>query len=184
MNNQLDEIVDELQMISEKASETFGNLSKEQINWRPSETGWSIGQCLDHLIKSNDEFKPTFEKLKAGERKNSFWEKYSPLTGFFGNFLLNSLKNDAKKFKTPSKAIVPPGDIAADIVERFAKHQAEVIETVKSLEKIDMEKTVITSPFLKLMTYRLGKAYEIAVEHEKRHIRQAERVLQRDDFPK
>ncbi len=177
-------ITEELNKISEAAVEKFGGLSAEQINWKPRADSWSIGQCFDHLIKSNEAFNPEFEKFKSGTRKNSFWENYSPLTGFFGGFLLKSLKNDAKKFKAPSRDIVPPSDIPPDIIERFAAHQTEFGEKIKSLEGVDPEKTVVTSPFLKLMTYRLGTAFEIAVEHEKRHFRQAERVMETEGFPK
>lgn len=182
-NKNMNEIISEYEKVGENVQKTFGNLSAEQINWKPRADSWSVGQCLDHLIKSNEAFDGQFQALSKGEKKPTFWEKYSPLTSFFGNFLLKSLKNDAKKFKAPSKAIVPPSDIAADIVEQFVKHQAEVIEKIKSLENVDLHKTVVTSPFLKLMTYRLDTALEIGVEHEKRHFRQAERVMQAEGFP-
>jgi hypothetical protein len=180
----MNEIISEYEKVGEKVREAFGDLSAEQINWKPRADSWSVGQCLDHLIKSNDEFDPQFQALARGEKKASLWEKYSPLTGFFGNFLLKSLKNDAKKFKAPSKAIVPPSDIAPDIVDQFVRHQQEVVEKLKQLKNVDLQKTVVTSPFLKLMTYRLNTALEIGVEHEKRHIRQAERVMQAEGFPK
>ncbi|HVE55463.1 MAG TPA: DinB family protein [Pyrinomonadaceae bacterium] len=182
--NDMNEIISEYENVGEAVQKTFGNLSAEQINWKPRADSWSVGQCLDHLIKSNQEFDPQFQAVSSGTKKSSLWEKYSPLTSFFGNFLLKSLKNDAKKFKAPSKAIVPPSDIAADIVEQFVQHQREVVEKIKTLENVDLQKTVVTSPFLKLMTYRLSTALEIGVEHEKRHFRQAERVMQTEGFPK
>lgn len=180
----MNEIISEYKKVGEDVQKTFGSLSSEQINWKPRADSWSVGQCLDHLIKSNEAFDGQFQALAKGEKKPSFWEKYSPLTGFFGNFLLKSLKNDAKKFKAPSKAIVPPSDISPDIVEQFVKHQAEIVEKLKTLKNVDLQKTVVTSPFLKLMTYRLDRALEIGVEHEKRHFRQAERVMQTEGFPK
>ena len=180
----MSEIISELQKIAVEAQKTFGGLSGEQINWKPSAEGWSVAQCFDHLIKSNEAFEPQFQEFAGGNRKQTFWQNYSPLTGFFGNFLLKSLKNDAKKFKAPSKAIVPPSDIPADIIERFVAHQNELCEKMKSLDKFDWHKTVVTSPFLSLMTYRLDMAFEIAVEHEKRHFRQAERVTKAANFPK
>ncbi len=184
MSNETDRLTNELQAISENALKTFGGLSGEQINWKPNAEGWSVGQCFDHLIKSNEAFDPQFQEFASANRKHTFWQSYSPLTGFFGNFLLKSLKNDAKKFKAPSKTIVPPSDIPADIIERFAAHQNELCEKMKTLDNFDWHKTVVTSPFLSLMTYRLDTAFEVAVEHEKRHFRQAERVLQTDGFPK
>lgn len=183
MSNETDRLINEFQTISENAKKTFGGLSNEQINWRPRVDAWGVGQCFDHLIKSNQEFEPQFQEMTNGNRKQTFWQNYSPLTGFFGKFLLNSLKNDARKFKAPSKAIVPPSDIPADIIEQFAAHQNYVCETLKSLDKLEWNKTIVTSPFLRLMTYRLDIAFDIAVEHEKRHFRQAERVLKADGFP-
>jgi hypothetical protein len=173
----------ELAQVAEDATQTFGSLSAEQINWKPAADSWSIGQCFDHLVKSNQAFDPQFKELLSGNRQHSFWENYSPLTGFFGNFLLKALRNDAKKTKAPSKDIVPPSDVPADIIEQFVKHQDEFIGKIKSLDGIDLTKTVVTSPFLKLMTYRLDTALEIACEHEKRHFRQAQRVLESDGFP-
>lgn len=184
MNEELSKLIDETKQIAEDAKKTFGHLSAEQVNWKPSAEAWSVGQCFEHLIKSNNAFNDEFEKLAAGTRKNSFWENWSPLTSFFGNFLIKSLKSDKKKFKAPSKAIVPPSTVDADIIEKFAEHQAEVIEKIKSTANMDWQKTIITSPFLKLMTYRLTDSYVIMVEHEKRHFRQAKRVMEMSGFPK
>ncbi|MEO8074583.1 MAG: DinB family protein [Acidobacteriota bacterium] len=183
MSNEISKFVSEFEEVSNATQKTFGNLNAEQINWKPSAESWSVGQCFDHLIKSNEAFNPQVEKLKAGSKKHTFLESYSPFTTFFGNFLLKSLKNDAKKFKAPSKAIVPPSDISADIIEQFIQQQTEIVETIKTLKNVDWQKTVVTSPFLKLMTYKLETAFEIGVEHAKRHFRQAERVMKTEGFP-
>jgi hypothetical protein len=177
MNDELKNLTSELQKISDDAQSKFGNLSLEQINWRPPAEGWSVGQCFEHLIKTNELFDGELEKIGSGGRQNSFWENWSPLTSFGGKFLIKSLKSDARKFKAPTKAIVPPSEIEAGIIEKFSKHQASVIEKIKRTENADWRKTVITSPFLKLMTYSFADGLQVVVEHEKRHFRQAERVL-------
>ena len=184
MNGELKNLTSELEKISADAQSKFGSLSPEQINWRPSAEGWSVGQCFEHLIKSNKLFYDELDKIAGGNRKNSFWESWSPLTGFGGRLLIKSLKSDERKFKAPTKAIVPPSDIDADIIEQFAGHQAEVIEKIQRTENADWRKTVITSPFMKLMTYSFADGVQVVLEHEKRHLRQAERVLQADGFPK
>ncbi len=184
MNNEVSKLVSELGKISADAQETFGNLSAEQINWKPSADGWSVGQCFEHLMKANSLFFPELERIAGEKRKNSFLENYSPLSSFFGNLLVKSLQKDGRKFKAPTKAIVPPSEIDAHIVELFAVHQAELIERVKRTEKADWQKTKITSPFMKLITYTLADGFRVVVEHERRHLRQAERVLQAENFPK
>ncbi|HEY0049440.1 MAG TPA: DinB family protein [Pyrinomonadaceae bacterium] len=178
------EIISELQKITDDAKAKFGNLSPGQINWRPSAEGWSVGQCFEHLIKTNKLFDDELDKIAAGNRKNSFWESWSPLTSIGGRFLIKSLKSDERKFKAPTRKIVPPSEIGANIIEQFAEHQQEVIEKIKRTENVDWRKTVITSPFMKLMTYSFADGLQVVVEHEKRHLRQAERVLQADGFPK
>lgn len=178
------EIISELEKISADAQSKFGSLSPEQINWRPSAESWSVGQCFEHLIKTNKLFYDELDKIASGERKNSFWENWSPLTSFGGKFLIKSLKSDERKFKAPTQKIVPPSEIDGDIIEQFSAHQREVIEKIKRTENADWRKTVITSPFMKLMTYSFADGVEVVVEHEKRHFRQAERVLQADGFPK
>jgi hypothetical protein len=183
MNDELENLTSELEKISADARATFGRLSGEQINWKPSADGWSVGQCFEHLVKTNRLFFPELEKIASGTRKNSFLENYSPLSGLFGNLLINSLKKDERKFKAPSQAIVPPSDIAADVIEQFSAHQTEIVEKIKATHNVDWKKTVVTSPFMKLATYSLAKGYVVIVEHEKRHFRQAERVVNTPGFP-
>jgi hypothetical protein len=184
MSEECDKLLSELENIAGSARSTFGGFSAEQINWKPSETGWSVGQCFEHLIKTNELFYDELEKIAAGARKNSFWESWSPLTSFGGNFLINSLKKDERKFKAPTPKIVPPSAVDAAIIEKFAAHQAELIDRIKKCEAADWKKTVITSPFVKLMTYRLSDGFTVVVEHEKRHFRQAERILNLENFPR
>jgi hypothetical protein len=179
----MNEVVSELEKITENTRTAFGGFSGEQINWKPSDEGWSVGQCFEHLIKTNELFYDELEKIAAGTRQNSFWENWSPFSGIGGRFLINSLKKDERKFKAPSQKIVPPSAVDEKIIEKFAAHQAELIEKIRRCEKADLQKTVITSPFVKVMTYRLADGLTVVVEHERRHFRQAERVTKLGNFP-
>jgi hypothetical protein len=180
----MNEVISELEKISENTRQKFGALSAQQINWRPSEEGWSVGQCFEHLIKTNELFYGELDKLAAGTRRNSFWENWSPFTGLGGSLLINSLKKDERKFKAPSPKIVPPSAVDEKIVEKFAAHQTELIQKIKRCESADARRIVVTSPFLKAMTYGLADGFTVIVEHEKRHFRQAERVMQAEGFPR
>ncbi len=169
--------------VAEDVKSTFGGLSAEQLNWKPAEKGWSVAQCLDHMIRANHEFDAEFEKLASGTRQNSFWENYSPFTGWFGRFLVKAVTEDSKKAKAPSERIVPPSEIEADIVDRFVADIADVNKKVQACAGADREKTVVTSPFLSVFTYKLDDALTVLVEHSKRHIRQAKRVMETAGFP-
>ncbi|MEQ1761946.1 MAG: DinB family protein [Pyrinomonadaceae bacterium] len=183
MDERITSIVADMNTVAEDARATFGTLNDDQLNWKPGEKSWSVGQCLDHLIKTNEQFYPEFAKLASGNRKNSFIENYSPLTGWAGRFLINAVSEDSKKAKAPSKAIVPPSDIGAGIVDAFCEHISEVNKKIEAVAVADRKKTVVTSPFLAVFTYTLDDAYTVLVEHSKRHIRQAKRVMEAEGFP-
>jgi hypothetical protein len=183
MANDIDGIVARLQGVAEDIKQSFGGLSFEQINWKPAPESWSVGQCLDHLIKSNEEFYPELDKLAAGTRKNTLWQSTSPLSGIAGAFLVSTLKKEGNKVKTNQK-MTPPSDVPGDIVERFSQHQSQFIEKVRSTADTDWHKIVLTSPFVKIMTYRMDVGLEAIIEHEKRHVRQAKRVVAADGFPR
>lgn len=173
----------QLSGISELAKSKFGGLNDEQVNFKPAADSWSVGQCFEHLIMTNDQIAGAMMKVADGTHENSFWENWSPLTSFFGNFLIKSMKRDDKKFKVPSKSIVPPSNIDPQIVGKFIENNAKLIDLFGRIDGVDPEKTVITSPFTGLVTYKLGHGMTIIVEHERRHLRQAERVILVDGFP-
>ena len=183
MDERIGSIISDMQAVAEDAKATFAPLSNEQLNWKPGEKSWSVAQCLDHIIKTNEQFYPEFAKLASGTRKNSLWESISPLSGWGGRFLIKAVSEDANKAKAPSKSIVPPSDIDAGIVDKFCEHIAAVNEKVKTVADVDRKKTVVTSPFLAIFTYTLDDAYTVLVEHSKRHIRQAKRVMEAEGFP-
>jgi hypothetical protein len=183
MANDVDGVVSQFETVTTDVKRSFGGLSAEQLNWKPAPESWSVGQCLDHLIKSNEEYYSELDALAAGTRKNTFWQNWSPLSGIAGMFLVNTLKKDSQKVKTNQK-MTPPSDIAADIVDKFAAHQAEFTAKIRSTANADWRKTVLTSPFVKIMTYRMDVGLQALIEHEKRHVRQAKRVMAMYGFPK
>lgn len=184
MSERIEQVTRELGQTADDVKTTFGTFTNEQLNWKPAENSWSIAQCLDHLILSNIEFDDEWPKLHAGTRESSFLENWSPLSGFFGRLLISSLAKDSRKTKAPSQSIVPPSEIEPGIIDRFVANIETTNKNIEGCEGVDLHKTVLTSPFMGLITYRLDDAFSILIEHTKRHIRQAKRVTEADGFPK
>ena len=183
MSDELKNLAAELEKFADDLQKVFGRLSPEQINWKLSAESWSIGQCLDHLIKTHREFHETLDAIADGRRRNSLWENRSPFSSFFGKFLKNSLSKDTRKVKTPSPKIVPPSYIENGIIERFKAEQKILIQKIELIGGENWRKIIVTSPLLRVVTYSLADAFQIIVEHERRHYRQAQRVMQSKGFP-
>lgn len=184
MDERIKQIIADLKQVADETQSNFGALSSEQLNHKPAIKSWSIGQCLEHIIKTNEMFYPEFDKIASGNRKNSLIENFSPLSGFFGRYLIKAVSEDSKKTKVPSNAVVPPSKVSEDIVDRFTIHIDEINRRVESCAGADRQKTVVTSPFLFVATYTLEDAYTVLVEHTRRHVRQAKRVMDADNFPR
>jgi hypothetical protein len=184
MSERIDNVCNSLAAVAAEAKEDFGSLSVAQLNWKPAATSWSIAQCFDHLITTHSLYFPLFERLAEGETRMSWWENFSPLSGFFGRYLIKGLDpKNVKPMKTTSRGHPSASEIGGDIIERFRSHQSELIDHLRKLpETIDVTNRVITSPMMGLVTYTLDDTFTIIDFHCRRHFNQAKRVMENTGF--
>jgi hypothetical protein len=177
-------LLDELRAVTKDAGEVFGGLSPAQLNWKPSAQQWSVGQCFDHLIVTNRCFFPDLERVSAGNYRSSLWGRVSPLSGFFGRFILKALDPEkGRKTKAPRVFEPARSDVAADVIARFAAHQEELATRMRATAGADLRGLKVTSPVSPVATYSLLDAYRIVVAHERKHFEQARRVTRAEGFP-
>jgi hypothetical protein len=180
----LSNVIAEAEHIRSTTKATFGNLSSEQINWKPSAAEWSVAQCLEHLILLNTSYFPEIEKILAGRRKPSLWERAPLLPALFGRLVLAAVQPQAKQKAKARPAFQPASSpIDIGILTRFSSHQKDLIGLMKATTKLPIEKVIVTSVVSKYVTYSLLDAYRILVAHERRHLLQAERIMRAPGFP-
>ena len=181
----VDTAITDLAQVAADARDAFGSSTPEQLNWKPGEKSWSVAQCIDHLITTHSLYFPLFERLAAGAERQTFWERYSPFSGFFGRFLIKGLDpKNLKKMKTTGKAQPSASEIGGDIIDRFCKHQEQIIDAINKLPgNLDATKQIITSPLLGAITYSLADALTFVPMHCRRHFDQAKRAMETNGFP-
>lgn len=168
----------------ERVQNEFGDLSYEQLNWKPDTDRWSIGQCLDHLIVSDCLYFPDFKKIVAGKYRMNFWERWSPLTGLFGKMMVSQVGEKPKrKMKAPRILVPTESNIDAGILERFQKHLDSLVEFIIDCRNVDLDRTHISSPVTGFITYSLRNAFLLLMQHEYRHISQGVKVKGLKGFP-
>ena len=162
----------------------FGNLNLIQLNWKLSPEQWSIGQCLDHIIVSNGKYLPLLKTIFEGKNKTTFWEKNNPLCNYTGRQMIKTLgKNVIKKYKSPRLFFPSESTISQNIISDFKTRQSEIFSLFIELEKEKYSEYVITSPVASLITLKLHDLIELIIVHEERHIDQALRVKNNNNFP-
>ncbi len=178
-NERAKHAINTLEEVTTAVRAAFGSLSTEELNRRPDDGGWSVAQCLDHLITINTLYFPLLDSMRVGPPTPSAWERLSPLSGMFGRLLVKTLSpNSRKRVKTTRKALPSSSTIDAGIIDRFVEHQSALIERVRGIAPaVDHETTIVTSPLAGFITYSLADCLTLLAVHEQRHLAQAKRVL-------
>jgi hypothetical protein len=166
------------------AQRMFAPLTVEQLNWKSSPAEWSVGQCLDHLMRLNTSYFPQFERIIKGEKSTSVWDSL-PLWSRFWGTLFVDLVDPAFgiKFKAPAPYIPTYSKTEETIVEDFVTHQQRLIDLLERMKKLDWQAATITSTIAPFITYSLLDCGTILVKHEQRHLRQAGRIMKTPGFP-
>ena len=158
-------------------AESLKNTDESKLKIKPSETGWSVLECIDHLNRYNEFYIPIFQKaIEKAKNKNS--ENYK--AGWLGNKMAEDmLPRDAKlkstmntfKSKNPTLDGVNP-----NALEVFIEYQSELLLVFEKAKLIDFASTRVktTLPLIKL---KLGDALRFIINHEIRHVEQAKKAL-------
>ncbi len=173
----IDQMLEKGRQAGEIVKREFSNLSLQQLNWKPNEDKWSIGQCLDHLVISDCLYFPTFKKITEGTYKMSTWEQVNPFSRILGKMVAQQTQEKiVKKMKTPRIFNPSSSQIDLGIIERFHKHLDSLLEYIGNFRTVNLDQLHITSPVSGFVTYSLRNAITILIPHLHRHINQALRV--------
>jgi len=184
MTLELPALIAEANAIAADAQRTFGPLDREQLNWRDRASQWSVAQCFEHLIKINDAYAPQWRLIEQGSYAPTWRDRVPWLAGLFGSLILRAVQPESpRKFKAAHHVEPSTGTIDADIISRFLVHQQEVIAHMTMTGSRDLRRVMVTSAVAPIAFYSALDAFRILVAHERRHMAQAERVLEADGFP-
>ncbi len=181
----LPQIVIEAGDISKDVERQFGGLSAAQINWKPDPKRWSVAQCLDHLIVANRQLHRPIDEIIEGRARTRILERAPAYARFWGRLMVRQLRPEATlKLTAPSKATPSASAIDPGIVRRFVDQQVDTIRRMQLLDERDRGNVILTSPFAWPVVYHAIDACRIIVAHERRHLAQAQRVVDSPGFPK
>src|SRR5262245_18786126 len=121
-------LLTEASVVADKTRRVFGGLSGEQVNWKPNEGEWSIGQCFDHLVISNRPFEPIFEEILAGRHRSRPWERVPMLPALLGGLSREALRTGAGRKVKARPAFYPSSShITPAIITSFLEQQRRLL---------------------------------------------------------
>ena len=189
VTTQLDEVsppwcrrlISELNAADERATALATTLTPRQLNWTPGPGVWSVGQCLEHLCVSNEEYLgPMSDSLEGHQR--AAVQEITP--GWFGRwFIRQYIEPSSGTRRRAPKKIRPGVEIEPSILDRFLGSNKKARELVHCARNYDINRIRFRNPFVPVIRFTVGTGFEILSKHERRHLVQAERIRASAEFP-
>jgi hypothetical protein len=178
-------ILDDFDKADQEAHRIAGGLTDAQGNWQPSETAWSIAQCLDHMARGNTLYAAALHKAlnEAGAARNPALGPIQP--GWFGRFFIRTLDAPPKRKMRAPKKIVPASQIAIrEALQAFLRSEEDLRAVIRDGAGLDLNRIRFHNPFVGFLRFTVGTGLLIITAHNRRHLWQAQRVLECQGFPK
>jgi len=136
------------------------------------------------LLTANRLMLQTADAALNNAEARTLWQRLPVLPGVLGRMLIRSqTPGTARKFTAPAKAQPATSDISADIIQRFVEQHREAVTRVQVLNEVDAARAIMTSPFIKAVTYSVLDGWRLLLAHDRRHFEQARRVALSPGFP-
>jgi hypothetical protein len=171
--------------VARETHSTFGGLDARQLNWRPDATRWSVAQCFEHLFLANQLMVQAAEDALNGIAPQTIWRRLPILPGVLGRMIVRSqAPTTTRRYTAGPQSQPASSDIAVDIIQRFVAQQRDGVARMQALDEREAARTIMTSPFIKVITYSVLDGWRLVYAHDRRHFEQARRVTQSPGFPR
>lgn len=183
------DLLDEVRGIQDAVAARFGPLTPDQLRWSPGAGSWGVGECLDHLLRTNElylaEVEPAVDSLEPVPDAEGLLIRGS----LFGRWFTRAVGPDSRwKVPAPRRFRAggggsEPKPVPHDVVDRFLAQHDRIRSVVRRAEGRPLDRIRVRSPASALIRFRISDAMRAMLAHDRRHVAQAERVMARPDFP-
>lgn len=178
-------ILDDLALSDQAAQRIAGGLSDAQVNWQPHEAAWSVAQCLDHLGRANTVYAAALQQALKESRAAKEASPQTIRPGWFGRYVIRSFEPPPRRKLRAPKKIVPASRIGRrEVLEAFLRSQEDMRAVIREAANLDLNRIRFRNPFIGFLRFTVGTGLLLITAHNRRHLWQAERVLESPGFPK
>jgi hypothetical protein len=180
---EIDGNIFQLAEIQQRAQSVLGDLSEDQLNWKPAPARWSVGECVLHMLETNVGYSRAIEE-KMGEARAKGKLSTGPFRyGWFSRWFVGLVEPPVKRrLPAPKTFVPPPRPAKTGDVQRFVESVDRIAEMNRAANGLDL-RVKIASPATKLVRLELGMALKLLGAHTLRHLLQAEAVTKEAGFP-
>lgn len=168
----------DLQAITDIVNNRFIPLTIDQLNWKESAEQWSILECFEHLNRYNRYYNIALENAVARQHKPVSDQQYQ--ARWLGKLFIGMMDPKNTKRQRTMKHLNPVNSaLSTDTLHEFIRHQDHLLKILAEASQTNLNKRLVPVEFLRLLKMSIGDALKFVVVHQKRHLHQAERALQK-----
>lgn len=181
MHEQLEQYQEGFLHRKDDALSLTDGVEDELLTTQPDSETWSVTQVFDHMNTAGWLLlRPLEDAIKEAQEDGPFGTppfRY----GFISRWFVQSMQpSSGWSFTAPSvfEPEAPEQLYPEETVKDFCALQEQFADCVTASEELDLRRIRVPSPALPLLRISLGAWFEATLAHEKRHLEQAERILQ------
>ena len=177
MSGQIDGLIDRARIQMEDARALAG-VHEARFMERPSENRWSAGEQLEHVALTDAPYLEVIETAIREARIRGVLGEGPFSGGKIGNWFARSMAPPVRRRMKTMKKLHPPPDLTVQqVLSNFDRVRTELIGSLELARGVDLDRTTIRSPFLKLLKMPVWSAYDVLLTHADRHIWLARQIV-------
>lgn len=181
----IDELRVQFERLATEGHALAAGLSDEQFAWRPAPEAWSVGECLDHLNVTARMYLPVMDEGIAEAIRRGLYAGGPYTYNWIGRLCVYLTAPPARvRVKTPRQFLPAPRRPRHDVLAAFRAYQVQYIDRLRQANGLDLARARVCSPVARWLRIPLGSGFAMMVAHERRHVAQAQRVIEAPSFPR
>nr|WP_293837560.1 DinB family protein [uncultured Arsenicibacter sp.] len=155
--------------------QVFQNLTDDQLV-RPSATGgWSICECLEHLISYGQYYQPRLQEQLGEKGAKSDGMSFKP--GWLGQYFIGMMDpaKSRKQYKAAKRHQPTVSRPSHQTVAAFIDQQEELLALLRQAGGANLGRIRIPVSVAPFLTMNAGDTLHFLIVHNQRHLQQAMR---------
>jgi hypothetical protein len=181
---EIDAFRNQFEQLSGDADALTAPLTDAQFTWRPTPTGWSIAECLDHLNATARVYLPSLDEGIADAIRRGVYGEGPFKYNWIGRLSVRFSDTPVPmRLQAPHDVQPGAGRTRREILAAFHAYQVQYIDRLRQANGIDLARARVRVPSSSWIRIPLGCGFALMLAHSRRHLSQATRVTESDDFP-
>ena len=177
---EIDRFRAQFEQLASEADALVGPLTDLAFTWQPAPDSWSVVQCIDHLNSTAREYLPMLDHGIADAIRRGLYNPGPYTYNWIGRLMAWTVDPDTRiKAKAPRAFLPPVNRPRHDVMAAFRAYQVQYIDRLRQANGLDLARARVASPVVRWIRMPLGSGFAMMIAHERRHLQQARRVVQK-----